>query len=480
MRMKFCKNCGTEAEQENQQFCKSCGFSLIEEDEPFDNNTNNQSIENERVMTEGAETQKAKKNKWWIYSLIALVLLLTIAHFAYKSYLDPTKQIEAMDKDFQNEDEKGFLSHFDYSSKTKANAKSFYNYIEEESWSDLRGALLKNVDAIKNDKLIDPVEDSTGNKLVKLIKEPVLGGLYNRVSFELQPIHVEVESEYEDIEFTSENETKKLDEKKPVFIGEFLPGEYKWSAVMSSKFGKIPFNDVMKIGEDASGNEETIELDLEPSFATLVTNNDNAKLLVIGKPFDFNFYEQDEIGPLPLDGSVTVQAEVTDNGQKHKTKVIKVNKETVDLNFDYIAAKEVLESKVEAMTELADENYDAIESFYQDYRKAYESDINAHIYSALAGYVIGGSALETLYKNYVTDFVGSDRISNHTNILTDLVAVNSETFTFNTREEYTFYSHKNETIEYGYNKKYTVIKSGDRFKAKTVDSTKVFEDKLDE
>lgn len=157
---------------------------------------------------------------------------------------------------------------------------------------------------------------------MKLVKKPILGGLYNKVSFEVIPTHVEIGTDFENVQFTFNNDKTELDDKKSVFIGEFLPGEYKWSAILKAELGDIPFKGEMEVGRHALSNEEVINLEIEPKYATITTNSYDATLLVNGKQTESNFYGENKIGPLPLNGSVKVQAEVTDNGKKYKTDIV--------------------------------------------------------------------------------------------------------------------------------------------------------------
>lgn len=480
--MRFCKNCGAAAEEKDQQFCKACGFSLneqtgesISDGEATSQVDLNKELDevNEPNYIADEQPHNPKKNKWWLYALIAAVVLLGIAHFAMKSYVNPTKTIKAMDEDFQKENKKGFLDHFDYSSKTHADADSFYDFVEEQSWGDLRSGLLVNAEAVKNGDLTDPILDNDGNNLFKLIKEPVLGGLYNKVSFEVVPTRVEIASEFDKVQFTSEKEKVELDGKEPTYIGEFLPGEYKWSALLKASLGDIPFDGKMKVGREAESNKEEIELDIKPAYTTILTNNNDAELLVNGKETEFDFYSEDSIGPLPLDGSVTIQAVVTDGGTKHKTDVHKVKEKEVELNFKYLVDQQVQEKATEELETLAYENAEKIESFYQDFRKAYESDVNNHVYNAVPSYVVAGTALDKQYAGYFVDFTEDDRIDNYYNNLSDLQAVDQKTFKFDTAEDYTFYSHKGTTIDYSFKKTYTLVKSGTSYKINAIDSKKV-------
>lgn len=499
--MAFCVNCGTKTEDDNQKYCKSCGFSFQneeveasendmkktnknnrEENQDYLENTTKKSNEemDSKQKTEGQQEivkQKERSNKkmkkWPIYAAIALLVVLISAHLLIKSYIDPIKAVTVMDEDFQKENKEAFLNHFDYSSKIHADATSFYDFVEEQSWSEVRTNLLVNVEKISNDELVDPVTDKEGNKLIKLIKEPFLGGIYTKVSFEIVPTQVKVFTDFEQVDFTFENEKIPLGKENSVFVGEFLPGEFEWEAILKAELGNIPFDGKMAVGRNANNNEETLKLEIEPNYSVITTNNMASKILVNKKVVESNFYGEATIGPLPLDGSVVVHAEVTDDGKKYKTDSVKVKEEKVNLNFKYLIDKEMQKATENELQDVKDENYSSIQTFYQDFRKAYESDVNSHSYDAVPSYVESGTALDKDYAGYFKTFKKNDEINNHTNYLLDLEVIDKNTFKFNTEEEYTFYSHKDKTVEYSFKKTYTIVTSGDSYKIKSIESKKV-------
>ncbi|MBO2537702.1 zinc-ribbon domain-containing protein [Rummeliibacillus suwonensis] len=83
-------------------------------------------------------------------------------------------------------------------------------------------------------------------------------------------------------------------------------------------------------------------------------------------------------------------------------------------------------------------------------------------------------------KSYFPKFVDDDEISNHTNDISNLVAINDTTFKFDTNEQYTFYSHEGPTIDYDYKKTYTIQSSSDSYIIKTIESEKISEEEYDE
>lgn len=128
--MKFCTNCGAKTEDENQRFCKSCGFTFESKEELTTIETKEKEVQQtvRRKLRQGENTNLPKQKpmkKWPIFTVLSLVVILGIVHLSIKSYVNPTKVVEAIDEDFQNEKKKEFLAHFEYSSKLMRMQRAF-------------------------------------------------------------------------------------------------------------------------------------------------------------------------------------------------------------------------------------------------------------------------------------------------------------------------------------------------------------------
>lgn len=493
--MIFCSNCGKKNTEETRRFCKECGQPFektalmdsninVEKETPTPQETLNEKSEIKENLTASEPTYSppklhSTKKKWGIIGLALIAILLLIGHFTMKSMLDPKKVIAAMDNDFQKENAEAFLKNFSFDKNTKTDAKGFYNYIEEQSWSTIRTQLLDNAAALQKGNLIDPITTQDNNKLIKITRESVLGGLYHKISFQLVPTHVEVDSTYSNLQFTTEKETTDLQKEKETFIGEFLPGTYKWSAILKSEYGQIPFDGTMKIGDYTEDNKETYALEIEPDFTTIYSNNEDATLFINGKSTGESIYNFGKIGPLPLDGSVTVQAKVTDGAENYETKKVKVKESDITLDFKYISDQQSIAEREEQLSYLVSNHYYSLESFYADYRSAYESDVNNHMYNATANFVVADTALDKEYQGYFDKFVEDGSINTHTNIILDITAVDDNTFKLKTSEDYSFYSHKNIGIDYSFKKTYTIVIFGDSYLIDSVEKKKISQKEYD-
>lgn len=480
--MILCKNCGASYD-DGQLFCQKCGHALTEDENP--QQAPDEDVKKEVLTTPPTtndvsqsrwQRQKmSKKNKLTLLSIIVIIILLLAGHLTMKSITDPTKIITAMHEDFEKEDVKAFLGHFNYEKKVHIDTNDFYDYIDEQSWPNIRSQLLANIKTLKENGLADPIYDGNGNKLIKIESKPILGGLYHKISFKLVPIHVSVASNYDHVQFTSSDKTIELSSVENTYLGDYFPGTYKWSAILKSEYGNLPFNGKMQL-TDAEDNEQTYIPEIEPDYITIHSNNEDAIIYINGENTKKSIYDLESIGPVPLDGSVTVQAIVTDNGKTYKTDKVKVKETDIILDFKYIEDQKKKKEQEKKLADLADEHYNDIKDFYTRFREAYESDVNNHVYDATSYYITSDSKLAKDYKSYFPKFVDDDEISNHTNILSNLVATNNTTFTFDTNESYTFYSHEGPTIDYNYKKNYTIRSSGGSYVITNIKSEKISEE----
>lgn len=487
--MKFCTNCGTENTAGNR-VCTNCGQAFqMENTIPPPSNNPSQSAEKTALEQSDSSIpsrqqqhakKPSKKKKFGLLALLGLIILCVATHFIIKSMINPTKTIQAMDADFQDENEKAFLNHFNYDKKTNVDEKGFYDYIEDQSWTSIRADLLAQTEQFEKTGLVDPITDENGNKIIKIEKTPYLGGLYDKISFSIIPVKVAVTSDYNKVQFTTEDITIDVNKSDEADVGEFLPGKYKWKAVLQSDYGNMKFDGSFDTAENTDNNDFTYDLPIEPTFVSFTSNNSDATVYLNNKSTAKTIYDEEAFGPLPLDGSVTAHAVVMDGGKEQKTKKVKIDSNEMALDFQYIKDQETVAEKQNALDELVYEHRYDLESFYSDFRSAYESDFNLHAYNAVPSYIVAGTELETKYKDFFPKFVEDDEVSNHTNIVTNIKAIDDNTFQLDTEEDYTFYSHEDITIDYSYKKKYTIITSGDGYLIKAIDDTKISEDKRDD
>lgn len=462
--MKFCTNCGKPNDEE-QLFCSECGQNFknavaqntaneaIQETDVIQNvHAPSDSTSENNLQDRPVKKPRNKKKTWIISSIIVLAIILIAGHLTMKSVVNPEKTIKAMNADFNAENANAFLKHFHYDDKTKADATGFYDYISDQSWRDIRTELLNKAKMLQENGSSITVTDSSGeNKLFNLVKKPVLGGLYNKVEFNIVPTKVTALIDFDDLTVNTEydatlvqGDTKTvLDPEKAVSIGNYLPGSYKWKTELTNTFGQMNFDGNFTVGENATENKENVPVLIEADFLTVHSNNPDASVWINDVDTQDVVEDAYNLGPIPLDGSITVQARVMHDGKEEKTKKVKVKDTSVQLDFDYIADEE----RKEELEALADEYKYEIEDIYTSFRVAHAEDENDHEISETLQYIASDKLEKTLSDKF-NEFSGLDRENNHTYKVLSYKATNDDTFEFKALEQYTFYSRSYEIQEW--------------------------------
>lgn len=438
--MKFCTNCGKATNDENELFCTNCGYVFKSEDQKEQKTLNSteeiskQSVPNNQKMS--------KKKKFGLITILSLFILLLIGHFTIKTMISPEKMIKAMNDDFTAEKPKDFLKHFDYDQKINADAEGYYDYIDDQNWSTIRDQLLTQTQTLEEGGFVDPITDSNNNNMIKIVEKPFLAGLYKKLSFEIVPINLLVAIEFENnndtvddysATFKKDNDSIDLITDEWTSVGSYLPGSYEWDTEIQNQFGDLPFSGSMLLGENINDNEEKLTLVLDAKFLTIETNNTDATLFINGKSTDTKIYDKNEIGPLELDGSVTVQAKVTDEGKEYKTKSVKATKNIIQLNFDYIENQE----RQEELNELVSSNEYSLENLFLSYRQAHEDTLNSGSNSYIGDYIASSKLAGDFVKLAKADPLLKE--NNHTNNILSITAIDENNFSLLSEEKYTFY-----------------------------------------
>lgn len=467
--MKFCTNCGKATNDEKELFCTDCGqvFKNEEKSSP-QKNQQTFNVAEESSTPPNPPTQKmSKKKKYAFITILSLFLLLVIGHFTIKTMISPEKTIKAMNDDFTSNKPKDFLKHFNYDQKISADAEGYYDYIDKQSWSTVRQSLLDQTQTLEKGGFVDPITDSDGNDMIRIVEKPLVGGLYNKVSFEIIPLDLLVAIEFDNNSspaedysavFKHDKTTKKLTLDEWTSVGSYLPGSYDWTTEIQNQFGDLPFEGSMLLGENISENEEKMTLALDAEFLTIESNNTDAILFINGKSTDTKISDKNEIGPLKLDSSVTIQAKVTEGGKEYKTKKVKAEKSVAQLNFDYIEDQE----KQDALNDMVSVNEYSLENLFLSYRQAHEDTLNTGSNSYISGYIASSTLAEDFERLAKADPLLKE--NNHTNNILSITAIDENNYSLLSEEKYTFYFDDYRIEEWKLSRTYTIEYIDESFK----------------
>ncbi|MEI4768822.1 hypothetical protein WAX74_04005 [Psychrobacillus sp. FJAT-51614] len=454
--MANCVNCGVKR-QGTENFCLNCGTKL-EEVVP--------------IKTTKRSTINPKQKKMRIASIISIFVIIVGlygAHLFLNWKYDTSKIIIEMNKAYVKGEHTEFLSFFSIPEKVIEDSEGFYSFIEDEGWDQLRNQIKEEVKILEDDELSNIILDSHGNKLMSVTNEPLLFGLYDRVSFVLHPIKVQAEIPLNETSIVINEQTVTEDEGKSITIGNFLPGEYNWKASAPSEFATIENEGIINVIGDGN-NSFIFKPEMEAGMATITSDLPDAVLWVNNKSTGKTVTEITSLGPVPYDGTVTITAEAKDTeGKIVKGEQVAIKSNSAHIKFahiqDKIASDRKKQLEIEVMRLLKNEHEENVGYYIDNFRYDFENALNSADFSYISGYFPTSSEIQSIYLKEIENHGKIDGYYDYdfqSNTITDIKAIDQNTLYVETAEVFYFYSDDEDYI-YNKTKGYTVTINGDQY-----------------
>lgn len=455
--MEPCSNCG-QVRSGDEKFCVNCGHKFIESIKNEDSNTK------EKATPAKSLPPKKKKRRVLLISFIALIVIASIGtHLYLTSLYDSSKTLASMNQAYSASEKERFMDHFTTPENTSKNAEGFYAYIEEEGWESLREQMKEEANRLESDGVSNIISDSEGNKLIAVLSEPVLWGLYEKVTFLIQPVEVVVEMPFNGTELAIVDQTISGDEGEVVELGKVAPGTYSWTANVKSDYAKVEeVSEVSIVGDGKNKFKYSPSIDV--AMVEITSDLPEAVLWVNGKSTKKTISEVKSIGPLPLDGSVEITAEgKNEEGKKVKGEPMALEDDSVHIKFahvqEQVAAEKTKKLQEKKKSELKDEHATAVSYFIDSFRDDFESALNYEQFSYIADYFPTGSKIQ---NDYLKDIERHQAMDNYymydfqSNTTTAFKVIDETTFLLTTAEMF-YFSSEDDYLRYNKTKNYTVI-----------------------
>lgn len=445
----ICSNCGRVAITPSK-FCIECGTPIQEvpQSQNYDEGTSPSINQLQQSRLQNEPPQKEKKSlsrgkKIGIISVIALIGLIIGTHFVLQNMFNPKGQLDQITKHFEDKNEKEFMNSFIFPENTYVDAKSFYQFVDDNDWilDDLEDAVIEGEGSVKN---------PDGSKIIKITSEPFLV-LYKKFSFEVIPVEVIAynNNPNHNLELkVGAHDLVKLNDDE-VKVGLFAPGNYEYTLKLNDGY----FENELKEEAYLEGNEYSLTFDFSEDAVYLSSDIDEATVFIDGKSTGKTASEIELIAA-PLDGSVEIYAEtMNDNGEAIQSETLYLTEYDTHIYF-----AEVQEQY--AIVDFYDYySWDAEDLFYS-FRWDYQYAVNTADFSYVEDYFIEGSQLKNDYETFVEDhedlgfyyydFISNDIIDSYPLSANSLVVETLETFEFTSDEDGTWHyeREKRYTIEY--------------------------------
>lgn len=468
--MNHCINCGEQNTKE-AKFCVHCGFNFGEQEMSSHKEANaasmgassiNQGTQKKSVAMQPAQqsnvqqpVQKMSKNNRILFGIIgAVVLVAIVAHLIIGNLLDPMKKIQAMNEAYNQQDKEAFFNEFHISDGIVADADSFYSLIKDYGWISLRDHLTDEVEKIQENQPTNIISNNHGDLLV-LEQKPILLGLYKKVHFTVIPTEVAVYAPYENmtIQLGGQEVISESDDET-VMLGQFIPGEYKWSYEYEG--GLMPLSGEGTVMVYAQEDHQSF-VDIDWGFKTLSIDSDIADAIVYvnGQSTKTTVKELSEVYPAQINPSVEIYAQVeSDEGKALKSNQLKVDDEELYLAFDHVQEKA-------RMTE----HEEGVRSFFKSFRSDYENAIYYTNFDYIDHYFKDGSKIKRDYAKFVIDHrdIPGYHYDFQLNDVTSFNAVSDKKFELTSYETFDYRSAKESTIYYEREKKYVISYENDTY-----------------
>jgi uncharacterized membrane protein YvbJ len=373
--MMFCKNCGHKI-ADGHEFCSECG-------QPVSSGQNKPEQSSQRAAKTPSNKKMSKKSKGIVASVIALVVLLGGTYYTVnKTIMSPKAVSEGFVKAVKEKDIEKVKSYVNEGQmELKANneqTEAFITYLTEnpKTFSDIADVLdseataFENADSKEEQAVLNSVESEEG--YADLHKEGKKWGLFDHYTVRIHPFYANVTSEEDNTEIFIDNKkvsTVNSNDKAEDNVGPFLPGKHEIKAVVNGTYGKI--DETEKINT-ANGREINVSFDWYDHYVDVYSDYEDATLYVNGKSTKEQVKDVEQIGPIPMDGSVKVYAKCQFSSGVKKTKVVEIRK-----NTDEVALMFDIDESSSISTDIEEESNKEQDSSAQD-EKSIEETITSH------------------------------------------------------------------------------------------------------
>lgn len=427
--MKYCRNCSEELAKD-AKFCKRCGFDLTnkstEQKETKENNqkelyTRNSMAENSgRSNNENNQSHPASKTQLFqlttkakvLFGLAAaLIIFLFVGFKIGESMASYEKKIEKFEAAIHENDAKALANLLTPVSKgMKVDKDSVSGLIEfyKEYPSEMND-IIRHLKDQGNDYDENPESDMTfdydyGYYPINLIKSGKTF-IFDHYDIQVSPVYFNVYTNYENAEILLDGEvvgTASSDDYSKEF-GPYLPGTYTFSAKYSSEFIDLETETVHTNFDPGYVSDVDLYLEANNVYFDLYYTDreaiDVVNLLINGEDTGINLMEQDEVGPLPTDGSI----EVSFVGEFPWGTM---RSDTFILDSDYM---DVTFSVSEELAQLAQEK---IIQYNKEYLEAYTT-VDSSVFTVASDHLIEDVIADATYDKdwdyeYSGKFIGID------------------------------------------------------------------------
>ncbi|WP_191991869.1 zinc ribbon domain-containing protein [Bacillus aerolatus] len=376
--MIYCKNCGEELKA-GQSFCTSCGHTV----QP--------SIEEEKISPVHKEPVSRRKKGWIAVAL--LLIVVTVAGWKIAESMNkPLKVVKefekAVDKNNAKQMAKLLNSGQDEMEVDEEAAAQLLKFYQEDpsALAETKENLRMEAKKIENDELFSKKEAG----LLSIVEAGKAWGMVPKYGLDFQPVYFKVSANRKGAALKIDGRDEgKLQEDEAKTFGPYLPIPHELEASSKGEYATV--EDKREIDPQEENNHKIeMEFDLRGSTVQLSSNYDEAIVFINGKSTNKTVTALAEIGPVPVDGSLKVHAEVKEKGQLLKSETVVITEDEVHYGIDLLLDDSAIRE--------AEERAEAALAEKEANRTKDETSIENVIYDHYANITIG--SLSSAYDSF--------------------------------------------------------------------------------
>jgi len=327
--MGYCKNCGEEL-QDNKSFCTNCGATIETKVETRDET---KAEGTKLVVSKERKPSSSSKSRNGIKILAVSFVVLVGAGFGGYKYIEaennPKKVAESFISAVKRDDSSQIAALLNDSQKdrviTDGEARAFIKYLKKnpDVWSETSQHLRNTASQLNQGN------DVIGNKddLVDLNKIGKKWALFDQYGVSAKSIYIEATSNENNTVFYVDNKkVETLKQNKKQTFGPYLPGDHTVKGVYKGEYTTVEAEQELSM-ENVEENHLVADLNVSGTHVAISSNEEEAILYINGKSTGKKIKDVDDLGPVPTDGSMTLQAVLPNGKNMDKSEVVTVEDE---------------------------------------------------------------------------------------------------------------------------------------------------------
>lgn len=312
--MNECAECG-ERLSEQDRFCMACGQPTGD------------------LVADGQEADRLKaweilkSYKWWIIGIAALAVIVIGGYLFGKYWTSADRQIASLEAAIRTEDALRLASLLHIGDEgtpiDESQAKTIIAYVKSHDLlDDVAGDLKRQADG------------GEGTSFAVLVKDGSQFGFYQKYRIDVMTSTADVHTNYEGAKIFLDGKevaTADSDDFKTT-VGPLVPGEYDLEARYAGEYTTLKAaHRLTATGSDPVG---TVDLTLEGQYVKVDSNFEGAAIFIDGTDTGAVTGQDDELGPVAVDGSNKVHLEKAFPWGAVKSEEVPIDEASMRIEID--------------------------------------------------------------------------------------------------------------------------------------------------